>query len=69
MISEWQDKHRKFVVMVIPAKLLTESWTGKELQNNRRRGRSRREASGSFIFRLQLIRQRGSEKARGGRRT
>lgn len=55
MISEWQDKHRKFVVTVMPAKPLTESWTGKELQNNRRRGRRRREASASFIFRLQLI--------------
>lgn len=34
MISKWKDKHRKFVVMVVPAKSLTESWSGKELQNN-----------------------------------
>lgn len=63
MISKWKDKHRKFVVTVVPAKSLTESWAGKEIQNNKRRGRRGREASGSFIFRLQLIRQRGKEKA------
>lgn len=71
MISKWKDKHRKFVVMVPPAKSLTESWSGKELQNNAREGLwwVGGEASGSFIFKLQLIRQRGKEKARGDKST
>lgn len=64
MTSKW-----KLVVMVVPAKSLTESWSGKELQNSRRRGKRRREASGSFSFRLQLIRQKGREKTEGGRST
>lgn len=52
-ISKQKDKHRKFAVVAVPAKSLIESWSGKEPQNNGRRGRRGREASGSFMFRLQ----------------